>query len=269
MRSSAVLTVPDRSRISVGVTYQSGAVRCYHVRVKIVGRRLRKARELRGVSQLQLANRLDNARHMISMVEHGRSGLSLASLSAAAQALGVSTDFLFGLTDDPTPAHDLARSLATSGGRVRDLEEQQARAGSADDSDHVDVCELAAAAGGGAVDDDERIVGHLKFPREWLDSHGLAARECRIIRVLGESMEPTLADGCSVLVDRASRRRRTGRIYVVRTDEGLVVKRAGRDGAGGWRLVSDHPDKQAWPTLPWPDDAPVIGEVRWVGRTFS
>ena len=79
-----------------------------------------------------------------------------------------------------------------------------------------------------------------------LGSLSAAAHECRVIRVLGDSMEPTLADGCSILVDRA-----------------------GRDGVDDWRLVSDNPDKQAWPTLHWPDDAPVIGEVRWVGRTFS
>ena len=28
------------------------------------------------------------------------------------------------------------------------------------------------------------------------------------------------------------------------------------------------PDKQAWPTVPWFDDAPVIGEVKWAARTF-
>ena len=94
---------------------------------RVVGTRLHKARELRGISQLQLANRLDNSRHMISMVEHGRSGLSLGSLSAAAQALGVSTDFLFGLADDPTPAHDLARAVGqtaihcAAAERVRDV----------------------------------------------------------------------------------------------------------------------------------------------------
>ena len=48
-----------------------------------------------------------------------------------------------------------------------------------------------------------------------------------------------------------------------------VVKGVGRDGADGWRLVSDNPDKQAWPTLPGPVDAPVVGEVKCVGRTFS
>ena len=81
-------------------------------------------------------------------------------------------------------------------------------------------------------------------------------------------MEPTFVDGCSILVNQASRRRRVGRIFVVRTEDGLVVKRAGRDRAGAWQLVSDNPNKQAWPTVSWPDDAPVIGEVKWAARTF-
>ena len=58
-------------------------------------------------------------------------------------------------------------------------------------------------------------------------------------------MEPTLVDGCSILVNQAGRRRRVGRIFVVRTDDGLVVKRAGKDRAGAWQLVSDSPNKQA------------------------
>ena len=125
-----------------------------------------------------------------------------------------------------------------------------------------------AAGGGGAVVDHERITGRVKFRRQWLARHGLPAGECRVIQVLGESMEPTLVDGCSILVNQASRRRRVGRIFVVRTDDGLVVKRAGKDRAGAWQLLSDNSNKQAWPTVPWPDDAPVIGEVKWTARTF-
>ena len=81
-------------------------------------------------------------------------------------------------------------------------------------------------------------------------------------------MEPTLVDGCSILVNQASRRRSVGRILVVRTDDGLLVKRAGKDRAGVWQFVSDNPNKQASPTVPWPPDAPVIGEVKWAARTF-
>ena len=81
-------------------------------------------------------------------------------------------------------------------------------------------------------------------------------------------MEPTLVDDCSILVNLAGRRRRIGHIYVVRTPDGLVVKRAGRDAAGAWQLVSDNPNKHVWPTRPWLPDAEVVGEVKWAARTF-
>ena len=233
-----------------------------------LGKRLLKARKLRGISQIQLAAGTKATPPLISMVEHGRANLSVANLTAAAKALGVSLDFLCGLTTDPTPARQLARELADTATRVRDLEEQQAYVPATDDGDYVGVSELASAAGGGAVVDHERITGRVKFRREWLACHGLAAGECRVIQVLGESMEPTLVDGCSILVNQGSQRRRAGRIFVARTDDGLVVKRAGKDRAGAWQLVSDNPNKQAWPTVPWPNDAPVIGEVKWAARTF-
>ena len=219
---------------------------------------------------MQLAAGTGNTRPLISMVESGRANLSVANLTAAAQVLGVSVDFLCGLTTDSTPSRELAMELADSTTRIRDLEEQRAHvAGPHDGGDYVGVSELAAAAGGGAVVDDERITGRVKFRREWLARHGLAAGDCRVIQVLGESMEPTLVDGCSILVNQASRRRRVGRIFVVRTDDGLVVKRAGKDRADRWQLVSDNPNKQAWPTVLWPDNAPVIGEVTWTARTFA
>ncbi len=109
----------------------------------------------------------------------------------------------------------------------------------------------------------------MKFPRAWLHRHGLRAPECRIIRVAGESMEPTLADGCAVLVNRASRRRRDNRIFVIRVDDELIVKRAAKDPAAGWLLVSDNPNKTAWPSRPWPREANIVGEVKWTARSFT
>ncbi len=129
----------------------------------------------------------------------------------------------------------------------------------------VAVRELGAAAGAGAAVWDETVTGHVYFRREWLSKHGLNAKQCSVIGVLGESMEPTLPDGCSVLVDHQRRRRFVRHIYTVRTSDGLVVKRAGKDEDGGWLMVSDHP---AWDPEPWPDDAEVIGEVKWMARTL-
>ena len=152
-----------------------------------VGKRLSKARKLGGFSQLQPAAGTSNTRPLISMVEHGRANLSVANLSAAAKALGVSVDFLCGLTTDPTPARQLAKELADTATRVRDLEEQKAYvADDGEGGDYVGVSELAGAADGGAVVDHERITGRVKFRRDWLARHGLLAGECRVIQVLGE-----------------------------------------------------------------------------------
>ena len=80
-------------------------------------------------------------------------------------------------------------------------------------------------------------------------------------------MEPTLPDGCSILVDSSQdgKRRRDGRIFVMLRDEGLVVKRVRRGEDGNWRIESEHP---AWPPAPWSDDTEIIGEVRWCGVTL-
>jgi phage repressor protein C with HTH and peptisase S24 domain len=75
-------------------------------------------------------------------------------------------------------------------------------------------------------------------------------------------MEPTLPDGCSILVDRSSRELRDGRIFVIREDSGLLVKRLRRND-GRWWLVSDNTE---WMPTPLGLDAVVVGEVRWMGR---
>ena len=128
----------------------------------------------------------------------------------------------------------------------------------------VEVRGLAAAAGDGATVLGEEIEGHLAFRRDWLASRGIDPTRCVVIDVMGDSMEPTLPQGSSILVDRAQRRRRAGHIYVVRTEDGLVVKRMKRDGRD-WVMASDNPEH---PPAPWRAEAEVIGEVRWMARSI-
>ena len=125
--------------------------------------------------------------------------------------------------------------------------------------------EVEVAAGGGAVSLDEAAEkGRVWFRREWLDRHGIDTTQCVVIGVRGQSMEPTLPDGCTILVDRSRTRRRDGAIFVIDTEDGLIVKRLGKSGRR-WQLVSDHP---SWKPAPWPREAEVIGEVRWASQTF-
>lgn len=131
---------------------------------------------------------------------------------------------------------------------------------------HVEIREADVAAGGGAVNLDEAPVkGYLAFQRAWLDRHALDPTQCVVIEVRGESMEPTLPEGCSILVDGTRRRWRQGRVFVFLTGDGLIVKRADEDETGKRLLASDHP---AWAPIALPGDASILGEVAWTARTL-
>jgi len=166
-------------------------------------------------------------------------------------------------------AETLRTEMSAVRADIADLSDSSALASDNDDEPSgarpVDVIELDSAAGGGAAALSEDISGRAWFRRDWLDEHGLDAGSCAIIGVAGESMEPTLMDGSRILVDRNRTTPRGGDIFVLRTQDGLVVKRVGKDGAGGWLLASDHP---AWDDVPLPDDAEIIGRVVWTARTL-
>ena len=108
------------------------------------------------------------------------------------------------------------------------------------------------------------MVGFVSFQRSWLDGHGLDPTRCTVITITGDSMEPTLPNGSKILVDRAQRTLHEGRIYVVRLEEGLIVKRVVLLGKR-WLLRSDN---SVYQDRPWTEEAVVIGEVKWVGRTL-
>ena len=143
-------------------------------------------------------------------------------------------------------AHTLARLVADAGGDpiLEDLWQASADPVVSEEildlpgARQIEVRELAAAAGGGAMELDETTVtSRIAFRRDWLERHGIDPTRCAVIGVAGESMEPTLPDGCSILVDRSRRRRLVGRVYVVRSpDEGIVVKRLAKDAR--WRLAA-------------------------------
>ena len=125
--------------------------------------------------------------------------------------------------------------------------------------------EVAPAAGSGAAVFNERVTGWVPFRRDWLAEHSIDAALSNIVPVQGDSMEPTLPEGCSILVDRSRREPQEGRIYVMQTEDGLVVKRLGRDELGRWEARSDS---SKWETVPMLYDTDIIGEVRWSGRTY-
>jgi phage repressor protein C with HTH and peptisase S24 domain len=126
---------------------------------------------------------------------------------------------------------------------------------------------LAASAGPGALDPAERRVADLHFTPAMLRALGVASfAELGLIRVAGDSMLPTLADGDDILVDRADAadRLREG-VYVLRVDEALMVKRIALGPAGAVSVLSDNRRHKSWPDADR-RTLQIVGRVVWAGR---
>ncbi|HEY0270624.1 MAG TPA: S24 family peptidase [Sphingomonas sp.] len=127
--------------------------------------------------------------------------------------------------------------------------------------------DVGASAGPGGFAEDRRSSAGLGFSESWLrdlrrrgGTSGLS-----MIRVAGDSMLPTLADGDEILVDAedGAARLRDG-IYVLRVAGVLLVKRLVREGAD-FTVKSDNP--AADPVdLGDPATVAILGRVLWTGR---
>lgn len=169
-------------------------------------------------------------------------------------------------------AEDDRRLLARYFGIAESLlggPEEQAGAGA--EMVPVPRLEVRAAAGAGAFDGDEKSRSHIAFDQAWLRRLARGGPEqLSIIRVSGDSMVPTLADGDEILVDRGDgpERLRDG-IYVLRLDDALLVKRVTLNPAARTiALRSDNPAYPGWPNCE-PGAVDIVGRVVWAGRRIG
>jgi hypothetical protein len=122
--------------------------------------------------------------------------------------------------------------------------------------------DIAASAGPGAFVDGEVTLGAAAIDSALATRLGLREGMAAIVRVRGDSMEPGLVNGDLIVVDQA---RRTpdaqGRVFVVRIDDVVMVKRVARRRET-LAIVSDNP---AAPPVP-DGKVEVIGRVVWLMR---
>ena len=130
--------------------------------------------------------------------------------------------------------------------------------------------DIGASAGTGIEPGAESPLATLAFQSNWVRSVASGRPEAlSVIQVEGDSMLPTLADGDNILVDTDDRERLRDGIYVLRTDDALLVKRLSVNPAT--RRLTIRSDNDAYPS--WDDCDPasvaVIGRVVWVGRRLT
>lgn len=123
---------------------------------------------------------------------------------------------------------------------------------------------VEASAGHGAMVQDEEGSGYYAFNRKFLERRGLKPDNLAVISVKGDSMEPELYDGDLILLDRAQTTPRDSRIYAVRYNADLFVKRVMELPGNRIQLLSTNPH---YP--PITVDAPDLDGIQIIGRVVN
>jgi hypothetical protein len=219
----------------------------------VIRKRLDELIAARGEDYASLSRRLGrNPTYIQQFVKRGvPRRLSETDRRALAQYFGIA-ERLLGGPDDSAQRHVVARPALVQ---------------RAEDYVLIPRLEVGASAGSGSVPGDESPLTAVAFQANWVRSVASGSAEAlSVINVTGDSMLPTLADGDEILVDTADRERLRDGIYVLRTDDALLVKRLSVNPAT--RRLAIRSDNDAYPS--WDDCDPagvsVIGRVVWVGR---
>ena len=133
------------------------------------------------------------------------------------------------------------------------------------------IPKVSAKAGAGALsletgDDHE---GLYAFRKDFLAMQHISATQSVLLDVVGQSMEPLLREGDTVLIDQSDREINNEGIYLVTLFETLLIKQIILS-VGGIILHSLNP---AYPDIPVrePDIEALIihGRMRWSARCFG
>ncbi len=116
--------------------------------------------------------------------------------------------------------------------------------------------DVRAAAGTGEMVFEETETS-INIPRDTLPP-GLGPERAIALRAEGRSMEPTIRSGDILVIDHGDREPQAGRVYVLGTQTGLVVKRLMRED-DDWIMTSDN--GADWPARPVGEGDRVLGRV--------
>lgn len=131
---------------------------------------------------------------------------------------------------------------------------------------YIPLYDAHISQGHGAWTEGARVLTRLAFTRYSLRKKGLAPEKLAAVRVDGDSNEPVLSDGDTVMVDLSRDSLQGEAFYVIRLDDLLYAKRLQRLYDGGVKIISAN---SAYESMTVPPDRlsslVIIGRVVWAG----
>ncbi len=144
---------------------------------------------------------------------------------------------------------------------LRDLSDEN-------DFEAVPKVKARLSAGGGSFDVKSDIEGFYSFQKKWLRQKG-RSQKMVLVDIVGNSMEPELKNGDTVLVDQSQNEILAGAIYAVGIDDIIMVKRIEKLPD---TLVLRSENKDYPPTHLHGEEVNrvrILGKVIWVCREIN
>lgn len=129
----------------------------------------------------------------------------------------------------------------------------------------VPILDIKASCGNGYDNGDNvEILGNWNMPLDFLKSLGVSPANAEILFSDNFSMFPTIRPGSHVMVNKADREVRIGKIYAINIGGEMLLKRIFNE-SGNWVLRSDNPDKNEHPDrILKPEElSQIYGRVIW------
>ncbi len=123
-------------------------------------------------------------------------------------------------------------------------------------------------AGGGSFEVDSAIEGYYAFRSDWLQRKG-NPQEMVLMDVMGDSMEPLIEEGDTVLIDQSQQEILAGKIYAIGVDDTVMVKRIEKH-PGRLVLISTNPRyTPLYLQGEELDTIRLIGAILWICRELA
>ena len=127
---------------------------------------------------------------------------------------------------------------------------------------------VTLCAGGGSFEVGSEVEGYYSFQREWLNRKG-ASDHMVLMDIFGNSMEPELKAGDTVLIDESQKDILAGAFFAVGVDDTIMVKRLEKHPN---KLVLISANKDYAPIYLKGEEintVRIIGKVIWVCRSLK
>ena len=183
------------------------------------GEKLKEIRKVLGLSQKEFSDSLQISVMALSRLETNDSSLKIEVITKI-ESMGVSLEWL--IVSKGTMFKNDGQSVVDTSNTIR-----------------IPLLDVKASAGSGLVNYDEDLLEWISVPTLLLKQFN--PNFVQLLEVNGDSMKPTFLDGDWIMVSTQHKDLQSERVFVIRVNDELKVKRLDKDMRGNIIITSDNP----------------------------